>query len=227
MIVTKRFHFRLGQATVCKHTNLVRNVTPVSVSPTTRTLLQGRPKLHSHSVDPISHVGALINKICREAIIFQNCLDQLCPMTGWIGIHGPNRHLHLRQNLLCLIWILTYNAQCSYALTVQTKILRKGLHRREQMSIVDEFANGKGILRCIPRCKPLIGTIEKWNEFPLFHHLADLTPLLRCGIHTCRVVSTGMEKNDTPLRHGLEISDQVIEFQARNARIVIPILLDY
>ena len=85
----------------------------------------------------------------------------------------------------------------SSSLTIESKILGKGLRNAELKALVDEIADSPGVVLEVTRCKTLIGTVEKREVFLFANELGKLLPLFTGWVNASGVVGAGMQEDDT------------------------------
>ena len=121
-------------------------------------------------------------------------------------------------------------------LTVQAKVLGERLCDKELASFLHTLPHTPGIFVHVPRCKTLVGTVEEGKQFLLLQKQkkksgkqtvrslatphpspsSDLdnsqypSPLVFRWVHSCRVMSTGMQKDYSTIRTGLGTTHQWI-----------------
>lgn len=104
-------------------------------------------------------------------------------------------------------------------------VLSEALRQHDRVPLLDEVANGEGILVSVTTSKALVCHVEEGEVLLLFDHLADLFPLLGCWVDTRRVVGAGVQEYHRLLRRGFEISDHAVEVETDRVFVVVFVLL--
>ena len=106
-----------GHAREGEHADLVGDVVPRARRP---LILQAFPQDGSHLQDAVGH-GLELHLPLSEALGFtQHLLDEKRTMLRWIRVHGPDHHLQLRGDHLCLGRTATDSVQATDALAYKS-----------------------------------------------------------------------------------------------------------
>lgn len=105
-------------------------------------------------------------------------------------------------------------------------ILGKALCQTNVVPLLHEVSHCERVLVCATASKTLICHVEERIMFFLFHHIADLLPLILCRIDAGRIVCTGVEEDNAGFRCGLEIRYHSIKIQSNGILVVIAVFFD-
>ena len=79
------------------------------------------------------------------------------------------------------------------------------------MTFRNKMSDGEGISVSITASKALVGHIKEWVMLLLLDNVADLLPLLLCGINAGRIMGACVQKYETSFRCSLEICYHTLE----------------
>ena len=94
------------------------------------------------------------------------------------------------------------------------------------MALLDEVANGEGILVSVSTGEALVGHIEEGVVAVLLDNVAQSAPLLLGRVDTSGVVSASVEKDNAALGHVLDVLDHTLEVETDGVLVVVAVLLD-
>mmetsp|Transcript_20644 Transcript_20644/g.48790 ORF Transcript_20644/g.48790 Transcript_20644/m.48790 type:complete len:421 (+) Transcript_20644:135-1397(+) len=222
MLVAKSLHLLLAHTRKGKHTDLLGNVRPIAGR---SQLLQLAAETSAHRIDPAGHALAFLDEFLRELIVLQNGRYDPGSVARRVGIGGPDVHLELTLDSLGLLYGVGHDGQGADALTVQTKVLAEGLDQGKVVALLHEQPERSGILPRITAGKALIGTVEKGKETAFLDGIRYLLPLLDRRVHASWVMGADMQKDAGPLRHLLDVGDQIGKVQLAVVKVIVRVLL--
>jgi hypothetical protein len=94
------------------------------------------------------------------------------------------------------------------------------------VTLLDEVANGEGILVSVTTGEALVGHIEEGVVAVLLDNVTQSAPLVLGGVDTSGVVSASMEKDNAALGHVLDVLDHTLEIKTDGVLVVVSVLLD-
>lgn len=206
-----------------KHANLVRNVLPVVLG--AMRLVQQRLELQAHIVDTVSHTLHLLEPLSVQLRVREHKLGNTGAVHGRVRVHGANRDLELAFHTLGLFGIGRYEREQTAALTVQTHVLGKALAECNLVALFYKVAHSKCVAVWITTSKALICHVKEREHLLLLYNVRNLFPLLLRWIHTCRVVRTCVEQDDTLIRRVPQVLQHTFEVQSHCFLVVVRVLL--
>lgn len=108
--------------------------------------------------------------------------------------------------------------ESSCALSVQTKVLRKGLRDAQFQAQLREVADGPCVPRKVTRSEALVGSVKEGEVMSLTDHSSNQFPLLLGRVDTGRVVGAGVEDDDGAGGGLAQRRDHAIEVQTLGLR---------
>lgn len=82
-------------------------------------------------------------------------------------------------------------------LAVQAEVLGERLRDAEFETLRDEVPHRPRVVLKIARGEALVGAVEEGEVLLLADDFGDAFPLLARGVNACRIVSAGVEQDDT------------------------------
>lgn len=104
-------------------------------------------------------------------------------------------------------------------------VLGETLAEGGKVSLLDEVAQGKGILVSVTTGKALVCHVEEWVVVTLLDSVTDGTPLLLGRVNTSWVVCASVQQDDAVLGHVLDVLDHTIKVKTNGVLVVVPVLL--
>ena len=180
----------------------------------------------AHGDNAVGHLLDLTEPLAVEGGSVENLGGDARTVDGGVGVEGADEDLDLRVDALLLLGVLTHDGEGTNTLAVKTHVLGERLSKADVVALLDEVADGEGILVGVARGEALVGHVEEGEVAGVSDSLGDLLPLLLGGINTSGVVSTGVEEEDATLRGGLDVGNHALEVEANGVLVVVPVLLD-
>ena len=94
------------------------------------------------------------------------------------------------------------------------------------MTLLDEVANGEGILVSVSTGEALVSHIEEGVVAVLLDNIAQSAPLVLGRVDTSGVVSASVEKDNAALGHVLDVLDHTLKVKTDGVLVVVAVLLD-
>lgn len=94
------------------------------------------------------------------------------------------------------------------------------------MTLLDEVADGEGILVDVTAGETLVGHVEEAVVALSLDGSLNLLPLLGRWVDTGGVVGTGVEEEDALLGSGLDVGDETLKVETNGVLVVVPVLLN-
>ena len=105
-------------------------------------------------------------------------------------------------------------------------VLGETLAERDVVTLLDEVANGEGILVSVSTGEALVGHVEEGIVAVLLDNVAQGAPLLLGRVDTGGVVSASVEEDNAALGHVLDVLDHTLEVKTDGVLVVVTVLLD-
>jgi hypothetical protein len=163
---------------------------------------------------------------------------------GRVGVKRADQDLDLRVDTLLLVGVGTDDGEGANTLTVETlgnvsmcktivqgfkktdHVLGETLAERDLVTLLDEVANGEGILVSVSAGEALVGHVEEGVVVILLDNIAQSAPLLLGRVNTSRVVSASVEKDNAALGHLLDVLDHTLKVETDGVLVVVAVLLN-
>mmetsp|Transcript_39291 Transcript_39291/g.99021 ORF Transcript_39291/g.99021 Transcript_39291/m.99021 type:complete len:394 (-) Transcript_39291:73-1254(-) len=218
----KTQRFRLANAQVGEHADLVDHVFPVAWRAVGH---QRTVERLSHLLDTVAHHGQLATPLCVQRLITQDLSHDVCSVLWRVRVHRPDDGLELTLNGNDLISSGSDKAHSTAALTVQTKVLGKALTDGRLHSGTErhEATNGRGVSLQVTGGEALVGHIEERKETATTYDLVDAVPLRIGEVVTSGVVGTGLQHDERTTRSGLEVCQHALDVHAAIFGIVVAV----
>jgi hypothetical protein len=184
---------------------------------------EGVVELLAHVDDTLSHALNLTLPLRVELRVAEDGIGDASTMDGRVGVHGADDDLKLAVDASLLLRVGSGQRERANALAVETHVLGKGLAERNLVALLDEVADGKGILDCRARGKTLVSHVEEGEELLLLANIGDFGPLLFGRVNTGRVVGAGVEKDDGALGCRLQIGLEAFKVEADGRLVEISV----
>mmetsp|Transcript_23085 Transcript_23085/g.46746 ORF Transcript_23085/g.46746 Transcript_23085/m.46746 type:complete len:252 (+) Transcript_23085:283-1038(+) len=211
-----------GEPCVAKHTNLVSHVVPghgaIAGAGAGFQLLAEQ---HAHGLDAVSHALALAVPLRLELGVRQHLGYDPGAVDGRAGIHGAHNELDLAGDALRLLLVFAHHREVAHALSIQTKVLGKGLSEHHQVTVGHKLAQCVRIRFGIAAGKSLICTVEKDHVLLLLHHHRQLIPLFPAGVAARGVVGASMEHEQRSIIGGAHVLQQTRKVQRASGVVVV------
>jgi hypothetical protein len=116
--------------------------------------------------------------------------------------------------------------EAARAFAVEAEVFGEGLGNAEFKPFGDEVTEGPGIVGEVAACEALISAVEEWEVAFGSYNGGNFLPLLLCGVYSCGVVGTGVEKYDASFRGSTKSRDHAIEVKALGRGVEVRVGLD-
>ena len=206
-----------------KHANLSGNMRPVMG---TSGLLELLYQQCSHGLDAVGHRLAFAVVLIGQTGIVQNGLDDVGTVNMRAGVHGSDDESKLTEHGLLLFGAVGHDTEGTGTLSVETKVLGKGLSKSHVVSIFYKQAQSGGIGLGITGGKALVGRVKEDVVRLVANLLGNGLPLIQIWITSRRIMGAGMEKNNAAIRSILEILEHAIVIQTVGIGVVITVPTD-
>lgn len=104
------------------------------------------------------------------------------------------------------------------AFAVEAEVLGEGLGDAEFEALVDEVADGPGVVFEVARCETLVGAVEEGEVAFGADDFGDVGPLGAGGVHAGGVVGAGVEEDDAALGGGFDGGAHAVVVEALGLR---------
>ena len=214
-LIPENLNLVLIQAGEAEHANLGGNVFPAARG---ATLLQLLAQTTTHFLNPSTHGPQILLPLGKELGVVENLAGDPRTIRGRIGDLRALQDRQLTGDVLNRRGGIRTRGgdkvEGTRSLTIQTKVLGKGLGDAELKALLDKVANRPGIANQVTRGEALVGGVEEGELVALAHHRCDLLPLLLRGVHAGGVVCAGMQQDDGTGRRCLQRTDHAIKVEA-------------
>lgn len=187
-----------GQASVAEHADLVGDVVPVELGLV--VVDEVALELGAHGDDAIGHQLDLLEPLGIQLGGVEDSGDNAGTVDGGVRVHGADNNLDLRVDASLLLGRGSDEGEGTGTLTVETHVLGEGLGESNQVTVLDELAEGIGILVSGARGETLVGHVEEGKVTSILDNLGELVPLSLGGVDTSGVVGTSVHQDDGSLR---------------------------
>ena len=186
-----------SQASETEHSDLALNVTPLSGSVVSR----GQKVVESiaHADDPVGHELDFRLPLFVKVLVSEDGVGDAGAVKRRVGVHRSDEDLHLTLDTGFFLWIGRDEGEGTNAFAVETHILRERLGQSDLVALLDEVADGEGVLGGVSGGETLVRHIEEGEEFVLLDEIRDFLPLGRGWVNTGGVVGAGVQENDSTL----------------------------
>lgn len=186
-----------GQAGVAEHADLVGDVVPVALGLVVvdKMVLE----LGAHGDDAVGHQLDLLEPLGVQLGGVEDSGNNAGTVDGGVGVHGADNDLDLGVDASLLLSRGSDEGEGTGTLTVETHVLGEGLGEGNQVTILDELAEGIGILVSGAGGETLVGHVEEGKVASLLDNLGKLVPLSLGGVDTGGVVSASVHQDDGSL----------------------------
>lgn len=153
----------------------------------------------THGDDPVGHEFDLGLPLFVKIHIGEDGVGYAGAMEGRVGVHRSDNDLQLALYAGPLLRVGGNEGEGANTFAVETHVLCEGLGESDLVTLVDEMADGEGILGSVSRGEALVCHVKEGEEVFLLDKFRDFFPLSRGGVDTRGVVSAGVEENDGTL----------------------------
>ena len=223
MLLGKLVHLLGGQAGVGEHADLGGDVAPVVLG---AELLEVLLEEGAHLDDAVGHLLDLGEPLLVELGGVEDLGGDAGAVDRGVGVERADENLDLRVDALLLLGVGADDGEGTDTLTVETHVLGEGLGQADVVALLDEIADGKGVLVDVAGSEALVGHVEEGVVALVLDDGLDLLPLLGGGVDTGGVVGAGVEEEDGVVGGGLEVADQTLEVEPDGVLVVVSILGD-
>lgn len=223
VLLGKGVHLSGLKTSVGEHANLAGDVAPVVLA---AKLLKVLLEQSTHADDAVGHLLDLGEPLLVQGRVIQDLGGNAGTVDGRVGVQRADEDLDLRVDSLLLVGVLGDNGEGTDALTVETHVLGEGLGQADVVALLDEVADGKGILVGVARGETLVGHVEEGVVASLLDGIADLPPLSLGRVDTSGVVGASVEQEDAALGGSLDVGEHALEVKTDGLRVIVPVLLD-
>ena len=213
----------LAHAREGEHPNLSGNVGPVMRAPGRLELVHQQ---RSHRLDAAGHGLAFAVVLVGQAGIVQHGLDDVGAVNRRAAVHRPDDQLELAHHGLPLFGAVGHDAEGAGPLSVQTKVLGKGLGQGHVVPLLHEQPQRRRIGLGIPRGKSLVGRIEEHMMTLGPDIFGDGLPLLHRWVTSRWIVRAGVKENDAAVRGIAEVLQHAVVIQAVGLGVVVAVPAD-
>lgn len=184
---------------------------------------EGVVELLAHADNAFSHALDLTLPLGVELRVAENSIGDACTVDGRVGVHGANDDLKLTVNAGLLLCVGSGQRERADALAVETHVFGEGLAESNLVALLDEVADGKGVLDGGAGSKALVSHIEEGEELLLIANVGDCGPLLLGGVNASGVVGTGVEEDNGALGSSLQVSLETLKVEADGRLVEISV----
>jgi hypothetical protein len=180
-----------------EHADLLLDVRPLARSiEVDKRVVQ----LITHADDAVGHALDLGFPLAVELGIAEDGAGNAGTMERRVRVHRTDDDLELRLDASLLLRVGSHDRERADTLAVETHVLREGLAKSDLVALRHEVARSERVERDIAGGEALVGHVEEGEELLLLEEGRELLPLSLGRIDTSRVVSTGVEKDNSILR---------------------------
>ena len=214
-LLSECFGLRRGQAGETEHSDLAFDMAPLSGS----AVGGGQEIVESitHGDDPVCHELDLRFPLFVKVLVGEDGVGDAGAMEGRIGVHRSDYDLQLTLYAGLLLGIGSDERESANTFTVETHVLREGLGEGDLVTLLNEMAEGEGILSSVSRGETLICHVKEGEELLLLDKVRDFFPLSRGGVDTRGIVGAGVQEDDSALRSILYTRTSIDHHQRGNS----------
>ena len=209
-------HLLLVQAREAEHADLVRDVPPAAFLAV--QFLQLPAQHRSHLLDPAAHGAEVVFPLGEERGLVEHHAGDSGAVGRRVADFAPLENRQLRADPGDRVGRVRAwsgdKMKGPSPLAVQTKVFRKGLGNAELKALRDEVPYGPGVVFEVTGREALISAIEKGEMLLRSDDFRELDPLVVGGIHSGRIVCTGMQNENASRGSLLDGGDHTGEIQA-------------
>lgn len=240
MLLGQCIHLLRLETSVSEHADLAGDVAPVVLA---TELLEVLLEESTHGDNAVSHALNLAQPLLVELGVVQDGGSNTGTVDRRVGVERADQDLDLRVDTLLLFGVGADNGEGANTLTVETlgnvsmrkslysfkttdHVLGETLAEGNLVTLLDEVADGEGILVSVSTGEALVGHVEEGVVTILLDDIAQRAPLLLGRVDTGGVVSAGMEKDNAALGHLLDVLDHTLEVETDGVLVVVAVLLN-
>jgi len=186
-----------SQAGETEHSNLALNMSPLS-----RSVVSGGQKTVepiTHADDPVCHKLDLRLPLLVKVFVGEDGVGYAGTVERRVGVHRSDDDLQLALDTGLFLWIGCDEGEGTDTFSVETHVLREGLGQSDLVTLLDEVADGEGVLGGVSGSETLVRHVKEGEELLLLDEIRDFLPLGRGWVNTSGVVGTGVQENDSTL----------------------------
>ena len=158
-----------SQASETEHSNLALNVTPLSGS-----VVSGGQKVvesTAHADDPVGHEPDLRLPLLVQVLVGKDGVGDAGAVERRVRVHRSDEDLQLTLDTGLFLWIGSDKGESANTFAVETHVLRKGLGQSDLVTLLDEVADGEGVLGGVSGGETLVCHIEEGEELLLLDEI--------------------------------------------------------
>ena len=201
----------LAQTGEGEHTALLHNVRPVALR---TALLEVLHEQSTHVLNSLGHGSALALPLLEERGVVEDGGDQTSSVDRRARPESTSTDLELLHDVLSLLGATSDDGHDSSTLSVETEVLGEGQGQSHVVAVLHELAEGVGVILDGARAVAEVSGVEEDDVVLLLAQLGDLIPLLVRGVHSGRVVGTGVEHESGVILSLGQIVEHTLEVQA-------------
>ncbi len=184
----------LAQSRETKHANLIRDMFPAALLPI--QFLQLGPQRFPHILDAPAHGSQVCFPLFEQSWVVENSTGDTRAVGGRVADFTALQDGKLGRDAGdCVggVWAGTGDeVEGAGSFAVETEVLGKGLGDAHFELLVDEVADGPGVIFEVTGCKALVGTVKEREMVAGTNYLAEFYPLLSGWINAGGVVGAGV-----------------------------------
>lgn len=188
----------LRQSREAEHADLIRDMLPAALLPV--QLLQFPPQRFAHVDDAAGHgaqvgfplleeLGVVEDEAGDAGAVGGRVADLAALEDGELGCYAADCVLGVRAGA-------GDEVEGAGSFAVETEVFGEGLGDAELEALLDEVADGPGVVFQIARGETLVCTVEEGEVVFAADDLGDFGPLVMSGVNAGWVMGTSMEEDD-------------------------------